>query len=533
MATISFNGSSYDEEIVRQAAEVAPSLTRQALAMNRGPGISQRGGRNWGKQYDGDRDVWEVLGYDKDLDAEKYRDKYERQDLATKIVKLPAEDTWRYPPKITDDPDSEEETKFEREVQNLVNETNLYHYLRRADIVTGIGEYGILFLGLNDGGNLEDPVNESQLNEPSDVSFMTPFAQDSVSNWRLGREEGLDVTDERYNKPVRYELDFSDIDDHDTSDERWVHHSRVIHIVDGADDSDLKGTPRLQCVYNRLDDLEKTVGASAEMFWSGADRKLHFNINTEESADIPDEELENLNEEVQKLVHDMQQHIKTFNTDLNVIGGEEVDPTGIIDEILKFIAGATGIPQRMLTGSERGELASSQDRATWYGRVQNRQNRYADPIILRPIIDKFIEWGIVSEASDGWYDIEWRNLFELTDVEVSEIQKNRATAVSSIAPQGNTDILVQNPEDLWNWVVHGEVPKFDEYPEQHPIALQPYANPEAPVVRDGDIVLEVDDRDEEGNSDSFDAERDEDELTDVEAAENWLEIVKNAENSKE
>ena len=47
--------------------------------------------------------------------------------------------------------------------------------------------------------------------------------------------------------------------------------------------------------------------------------------------------------------------------DVHELGGELQDPTGAIDNILKLISAGTGIPLRKLTGSERGELASTQD----------------------------------------------------------------------------------------------------------------------------------------------------------------------------
>lgn len=480
---LSINGSEYSSDTVEKAAQVAPELTRRALnAHASGGGLgsdvytSAQLQNRMGRQYDGDRDIYDVLGYDTEVDAESYRTKYERQDMASRIVKLPAQDTWRYHPDITDS-EGEENSDFENQVQKLIDDAKLFHYLRRADTVSGIGEFGLLFIGLEDKQPLENEVNDSALSDPSNVAFFTPFAQDSVHDWQLGKEKDYDPTDPRYNRPVQYTIDFSDIDDNETEDLQTVHWSRVLHIAEGKDDSDLKGTPRLRPIYNRLQDLEKTIGASAEMFWSGADRKLQFNIDSDNAGDIPDDELNKLDDQVQKLVHDMQQHIKTFNTDINVIGGEEVDPSGIVDEILKFIAGATGIPKRMLTGSERGELASSQDRATWFGRIETRQNTFAEPMILRPVIDRFREWGILPEPQNGTYTVEWPNLFELTEVEKSQVVNNRAQALSRIAPQGNTDII-GDPEQLFEFVLEGEKPDFDEEQEQLPPESMAEQNPE-------------------------------------------------------
>lgn len=457
---IQVNGNEYDEETFEQALDALSANSHSSE-----PKIRPRSDfvDHLGQQYGGDRDIYEVLGYSEEITASQYRAKYRRQDIAKRIVELPAQDTWRVDPDLEDDVDTEQETQFEQDIETLQNQHRFYHYCSRADVSAGIGEYGLLFLGFTDGQALNQPVNDEVLEGTEDLAFMTPFAQDHVHDWTLGREEGLDATHPRYNKPVLYEIDFTDLDADDDDDDNVeeVHYTRLVHIAEGLVESDLKGTPRLRPVYNRLEDLEKVTGASAEMFWTGADRKFHFDIDTEDTQRIDPGALDNLDEEVKKLVHDMEQYVKTFNTDLEVIGGEDPDPSGIIDELLKFISGATGIPKRILTGSERGELASSQDRANWYGNIETRQNSFAEPVILRPIIDKFIEYGIISAPEGGNYVVEWPNLFELTEVEEAEAMNTRAQALDRAAPGGNTDLL-GTPEEIMDFVVEGEKPEFED-----------------------------------------------------------------------
>lgn len=462
MSAVTFNGNEYSEEAFAAATRVVlansdrANITRDSSILNR-----------LGRQYDGDRDVYDVLGYPEEIDEEDYRARYERQDIAERIVKLPANDTWRHDPLVSDDLSAEEETEFEKAIKQLASESKLFHYLKRTDRIAGLGEYGLLFIGLKDDAALSEAPNTDNLNGPSSVAFFSPFAQDSVETWKLGKDEGLDVSDPRYNKPVRYHIDFSNPDDKD-EDLQWVHWQRVIHIAEDVDESDIKGTPRLKPVFNRLIDREKVIGSSAEMFWAGADRKLQFDINSEQTADIPEEELKNLDDEVQKLVHEMQNYIKTFNTDIEVIGGEEVDPTGVLESIDKSIAGQTGIPRRILNGSERGELASSQDKASWYGRVANRQNQFAGPMELRPTIDRLRVFGVVPQPLNGTYVIKWPNLFELNEVEQSEVWNNRAEAIERISPQGDTSLLGLSSEELFEFVVDGKRPDLAGVEPQSP-----------------------------------------------------------------
>ena len=48
---------------------------------------------------------------------------------------------------------------------------------------------------------------------------------------------------------------------------RVVHWSRVIHIAENAGGTGVYGLPRLQSVYNRLEDLLKIMAGSGESAW--------------------------------------------------------------------------------------------------------------------------------------------------------------------------------------------------------------------------------------------------------------------------
>lgn len=450
MSTVSWNGSEYSEEAFETATRL---VMNDASASSRTEVL-----RRLGRQYGGDRQIYEVLGYPRQIDEEDYRARFERQDIANRVIKLPANDTWREAPTVVDDTrpeDEDEESDFEEAFSRLAKQTRLYHYLRRVDVVSGIGEYGLLFVGFRDSQPLDEEVNESALSGPEDIAFFTPFAQDHVESWILGKDAGMDPTDERYNKPTQYSVDFGDIDDDSDSDIRDVHWTRFIHIAEGKLESDIVGEPRLKPVFNRLIDREKVLGSSAEMFWTGAAPKYQFDIDSNNSADIPDSELDRLDSEVQRLVHDMQQYVKTFNTDIELIDGQQVDPSGIIDQIDKTISGQTGIPKRVLVGSEQAELASTQDRATWFGRVDTRRNRFAEPSVLRPTIDRFVSYGILPQPSNDRYTVHWPNLFELNEVEKSEVMDNRADALKKISPQGSTD-LIGTPKELFEFMAEGK-----------------------------------------------------------------------------
>ena len=105
-----------------------------------------------------------ALGYPKsnELTFDKYWGYFIRNGLAKRIVTAPVTHSWRLKPTIEEvDKNSEEESEFEEQWSELIKENSVYHYLVRADKLSGIGRYSVLLLGFNDGAEeLKDPVIE-------------------------------------------------------------------------------------------------------------------------------------------------------------------------------------------------------------------------------------------------------------------------------------------------------------------------------------------------------------------------------------
>ena len=468
---ITFNGQAYEPDTFRAALQVATN----GHDLKRDPSVL----RSLGKQFDGRRDLYEALGYEEDLELEDYRAKYERGGIAKRLVEIYPKDTWKDAPEIVDE-GSETETQFERQANRLVKQT-LNHYWRRGDIAAGLGEYAVLFLGFADGQPLSEPVQASALSSPEDLANIEVFPQDDVEGWTLGKNstgEAAEPSHERYSKPVVYELDFADVDaeesEHaDGTDIRDVHWQRVIHIpTEDLLETDLKGIPRLKPVYNRLEDLEKVIGSAGEAFWTTAQPKIIGNV-ADGYADIGPDDRAEIRDDMEQLVHDLQQYMLTSGMEFEVLDGDTPDPSGAQDSILQQIASAVGVPKNKLLGNEMGERSTTQDRRNWFDSVATRQRNHAAPLIARPTIDRLTDLDVLPAPTGDDYAVEFPSLFELTEKEQAELESSRAQSLSG------SQLAMALPAD-----VKMEYIKTGEFPDSEDSATELPVNETDPRVRE-------------------------------------------------
>ena len=384
-----------------------------------------------GMQFAGDRDIDTNLGYEKDPSLEQYQSYYDRRDLASVIVDAPAQTTWRENPIITDG--SEGKSKFIAGWNELESRLKAYSYMERADRLSGIGHYGVLLIGTKDG-ELSEPL--LKVGSAQDVIYLSTYSE----SYAKVKTYETDTSNPRFGRPKVYEIDLKgnvatgfDVGKQD------VHYSRIIHIAEGLLENEVFGEPRLQKVYNRLQDMDKVVGPSAEAYW-----KLVFKgyaLSTKEGYEMDPADKEAIKEEWQNYIHNFQRLIAAEGVDFDALTAKPEDPGPVFDVIIKLISGKTRIPQRVLLGSERGELASSQDEANWLGYISGRQKNFAQPFILEALIDRLVDIGAIEAAKDGIYKVEWPSLFYINAKEEAEVHERNANAIDKVSAGAPLDLF--------------------------------------------------------------------------------------------
>lgn len=431
--TMSTNGSAADTEVAQNT-----SLQQQQLAR-------MRFARKAGLQYGGKRDVYEVAGYvpEDELTFQHFWSRYRRDPVAGRIVDMPAMTTWRNPPRLVEpDADPEEPTEFMQAFDSLSDRLKLWHRLERTDRLAGIGRYGVLLIGVAGDSELTDEL--PKLSGPDDVIFLASYdeAHAAVEKW------DADPSSRRFGMPAQYKITLAGDLTGEVSGfpegHAFVHHTRVVHAAEDLLTDEVFGRPRLERVHNLLHDLEKVTAATGEAYWQIAARILQLGIDAD--AQIGEEDLKELGQAVEELYHDLRRHIAVQGGELSWLAGEPPDPTGAHDLFMTLFAVGCGIPKRILFGSETGERASTEDQKTWLGQIAERQERFAEPVMLRPLVDRLIEHGALPKPSQG-YEVTWPNLFETPAKEIAETSKLTAETARALTPVGAEPLTLVSIED--------------------------------------------------------------------------------------
>jgi len=454
--TLTQNSLTHNQQIAENMREVFSgnaSLVRSSLLT---------------KIFDDRRDIDVECGYPKEIKMEQYSYMYDREGVASRVVGVMPEDSWSVDPLVYEDEEADE-TDFEEGWGKLQESKNLYHYLHRIDVLSGIGKFGVLLLGLNDGGKLNEPVAEMNLEtgemkkvaQNKDMKLLYVRAFDESAVEIATREK--DQANPRYGLPLMYKITFQEtveaLSDGQVSgiaketstktksNELEVHWSRVLHVADNRKMSETYGTPRMKPVFNRLMDIRKVLSGSGEMFWKGAFPGYSFEVDPDAAAEGAEIDTDAIRDEAEDWMNGLQRYIATTGVSVKSLDVQVADPKSHLESQMRYIAITLSIPYRIFLGTEEAKLASGQDVITWNKRIARRQTKYLSPLVLRPFIDRLIVLEIIPAPADGTYKTEWVDLNTVTDTVKAEVAAKRTEALSKYVA-GQVDALIPPAEFL-------------------------------------------------------------------------------------
>lgn len=443
------------------------------------------------RQMDPRRSIEDECGYPEGISSHDYQTAYDRWWAASRVVEVLPKETWQTSPSVYEDEDAEVTTPFEEAWDALNRRLRSEHswyqdekggavweYLLRADILSGIGRYGVILIGLSDGQSLNSPVhsvaefnsvpavrNEKGKLVPKDEHWQSgltgngryglttnsaPDAKSSlqVTYLRVFPESLADVvtweynrTSPRYGMPLEYSLQMggdSSVDGGGTVAETLtVHWTRVIHVADthhSAGPSEVLAVPRMQQVFNNLMNIHKIQGASPEGYWKSCFTGLGFNAD-----DDTDFNLSQFRDMMEGYGNSQQKYFITKGMSVTPLAPSVVDPTPHVKGQIEAICIKLGIPVRIFMGSERGELASTQDDGAWNDRIRLRQNGYVTPRLIVPFVDRLIMLGCLPEPKG--YSVCWDDLESATAGEKAGVAVSMTSAISSYVSSGAQTLM--------------------------------------------------------------------------------------------
>jgi hypothetical protein len=385
-----------------------------------------------GETYGTARDLYQTLGWKKTLKFSDFYRKFQRNEIAKMVIQRIAKSCWSNPPRVSDS--QNEVTKFSQTWSELVNKKAIFRDIYRADKLLGLGRYGIILLGLDDTNDFSKPVN---IEKVSELLYIQPYSEDTAKIDKFDTQKNSI----RYGQPVLYDINPDQQDDQAMTIPSFkVHHSRIIHIVEEPMENNVYGVPRLEGIYNRLDDIEKILGGSAEMFWRNASPGKVAKADPE--YQFGTEEKDDLQTQFDEYEHNLRRWLKVQGVDIKNLETNIMTPREFVEVQLNAVSIATGIPKRILMGSERGELSSNQDEKTWNNLVRERMENFCTPEVLKPLIDRLIEYGVLPKPIDNVYKIDWKRMSALGEKEKAEINYNKTKSIKEYTNSPGADMLV-------------------------------------------------------------------------------------------
>lgn len=336
------------------------------------------------------------------------------------------------------------------------DETDDPAFAREEPPVEDDGEFGGAaleeedgFPSLDDEGEI-DPETGEPVQKPLpkfkpkvELKFIRVYAESLV---QVSTYES-DPSSPRFNYPLIYQITMNDprqaMPGQGASNQTlYVHWTRVIHLADtwlGPTNSEIFALPRAQVPLNRAMDVQKVSGAAGEGYWKMAFAYAVATAQKETGGVLSQEQVDMGRAMFEQWEHGTQRYGIFGGVDVNLLSGTVNDPTPYYNMSVEQICVYLGCPVRVFKGSERGELASSQDDAAWNDRLRNRQRTYVNPKVIAPFVDRLIAAGCLPRPKS--YRVVWPDLDSSSKADKATIASTMTQALGAYVGGGVENLI--------------------------------------------------------------------------------------------
>jgi hypothetical protein len=193
--------------------------------------------------------------------------------------------------------------------------------------------------------------------------------------------------------------------------------------------------------------------------------------------ELSPDEAKDLSAEMDEFVNGMRRILRTRGVKVQNLGSDVANPANNVDVLISMIAAATGIPKRVLMGSEAGTLASTQDRANWSDRMAERESDYAEPGILLPLITTLINLNILPPTNT--LTVTWPEVYKLSPLERGQTSAQMARSSANLlkqlsAPMGAVEMTeVTTEQEMQDVPATEAIPPDPNNPDDQGTPAQP------------------------------------------------------------
>ncbi|EMU6615600.1 DUF1073 domain-containing protein [Citrobacter freundii] len=385
--------------------------------------------------------LWDEFGYPNNLDFDRYYRSYERNAVAFAAVHKLLDSCWADNPTIIDGDDGKESTEttdWEKSATKLLKKH--WPKIKDADRRNLVGRYSALLIQFRDGREWHEPVDRAKVKSLRNIGN-GPIVK-LIPAWESQVKPGnfdTDTLSETYGQPVSYNFNEQPVGDDGTYGPVrgvTVHPERIIILCEGSEDENmLSGVPFLRAGYNKLLDLEKVSGGSAEGFLKNASRQLGIAFDKETNIanlsktaiDAGYKDLgEALNDKVAKMNRGTDAALVMQAGTPSVLSVAAADPSPTWTVAANEFASSIQCPFTILFGQQTGRLASDEDKTDWAKRCNGRRWGFQS-MVVESVLERFWTVGVIDPPSSGEVTLAWSDL--LAPSEKEKIANMQAMAV--------------------------------------------------------------------------------------------------------
>lgn len=399
--------------------------------------------------------LYEEFGYPSELDFDRYYRAYERNPVAYAAVHKLLDSCWVDKPTIIDGDENKESTTttpWETAATKLL--ARHWPKIKDADRRNLVGKYSALLIQFRDGREWKEPVDSAVVKRLGDRAVVK-----LIPAWESQIKPGnfdTDTMSETYGEPVNYQFNEQPVGDDGTYGpvrSVTVHPDRVIILCEGSEDENmLSGVPFLRAGYNKLLDLEKISGGSAEGFLKNASRQLGiaFDAQTDMvtiAAQAKEAGYANIGEAMNDKIARMNRGtdaalVMQAGTP-SVLSVAAADPSPSWTVAANEFSSSIQCPFTILFGQQTGRLASDEDKTDWAKRCNGRRWGFMTSVI-KSILERFWTLGVIDAPQSGEVTLAWSDLLAPSEKEkISNMQALADVAQKTQAAYG-TPAIEQN-----------------------------------------------------------------------------------------